>query len=258
LYQVIILLEKCIYPRKPLVLTAISHKVVDDLSRFYAPEHPVPVIYYGLDVQRFNPARCQWLRPSVRQELNLPHDAFVILLIGNDWKKKGLPSLIKAMGQIQQSNLRLLVVGRDQMTPYRTLIEHYHVQDQVHFLPPRRDVEWYYAAADVYAGPSLEDAFALPPAEAMACGVPAIVSSQAGVSEIVTHGVDAFVLHEPTDASELAGYIKQLYEDPSLRTRMGEQASITTLQYTWKRNAAMLHMLFQEVMLRKRKAQAHD
>jgi UDP-glucose:(heptosyl)LPS alpha-1,3-glucosyltransferase len=239
-------------------LTAISHKVVDDLSRFYDPKQSVPVIYYGFDVQRFNPDRCKRLRPSARHELGLPNDAFVILLIGNDWKKKGLPSLIKAMGQIQQSNLRLLVVGRDQTTPYQALIEHYHLQDQVSFLPPRRDVEWYYAATDVYVGPSLEDAFALPPAEAMACGVPAIVSSQAGVSEIVTHGVDAFVLREPTDASELAGYIKQLCGDSSLHERMGKQASLTTLKYTWKRNAAMLHMLFQETMLRKhKKGKAH-
>ena len=57
-------------------------------------------------------------------------------------------------------------------------------------LPPRKDVEFYYAAADVYAGPSLQDSYAMPPAEAMACGLPVIVSASAGVSEIVTSGKD--------------------------------------------------------------------
>ena len=49
-------------------------------------------------------------------------------------------------------------------------------------------------AADAYVGPSLEDAFALPPAEAMACGLPVIVSNQAGACEIITDGVDGIVL----------------------------------------------------------------
>ena len=57
------------------------------------------------------------------------------------------------------------------------------------FVPPRNDIEFYYAAADAYVGPSLEDTFAQPPAEAMACGLPVIVSSANGTSEIVTDGV---------------------------------------------------------------------
>ena len=51
---------------------------------------------------------------------------------------------------------------------------------RVLFPPPRHDVEFYYAAADAYVGPSLHDSFALPPIEAMACGLPAIVSDQVG------------------------------------------------------------------------------
>jgi len=49
-----------------------------------------------------------------------------------------------------------------------------YLEGRVLFLPQRPDVEWYYAAADAYIGPSLEDSFALPPLEAMACGLSVI------------------------------------------------------------------------------------
>ena len=68
---------------------------------------------------------------------------------------------------------------------------------RVHFLPPRQDVEFYYAAADAYVGPSLEDTFALPPQEAMACGMPVIVSAENGTSEIITDGKDGLILGIP-------------------------------------------------------------
>ena len=87
----------------------------------------------------------------------------------------------------------------------------------VHILPPRKDVEFYYAAADAYVGPSLEDTFALPAAEAMACGLPVIISARAGASDIVHDGVDALVLNDPKDAAALATMIRRLYTDEPFR-----------------------------------------
>jgi UDP-glucose:(heptosyl)LPS alpha-1,3-glucosyltransferase len=110
----------------------------------------------------------------------------------------------------------------------------------VFFLPPRADVQFYYAAADAYVGPSIEDAFALPPAEAMACGLPVIVSRQAGVSEWVTPGVDGLILEDPKDADELSKLIRSLVNDPLLCLRLGENAATTARQYTWARNAAAI------------------
>ena len=101
-------------------------------------------------------------------------------------------------------------------------------------------------------GPSLEDAFALPPAEAMACGLPVIVSRQAGVSEIVSDGVDGLILRDPRDAKELAGLIRGLVEDADLRHRLGEQAVHTAQKYTWERNAAETAAFLENAMRRRR------
>ena len=128
------------------------------------------------------------------------------------------------------------------------------LRETVHILPPRKDVEFYYAAADAYVGPSLEDTFALPAAEAMACGLPVIISARAGASDIVHDGVDALVLNDPKDAGALATMIRRLYTDEPFRDRLGEEAAKTARQYTWERNGREFTAILEEVLLRKRKS----
>ncbi|MGA9631371.1 MAG: glycosyltransferase family 4 protein, partial [Candidatus Acidiferrales bacterium] len=134
------------------------------------------------------------------------------------------------------------------VAPYRAL------RERVHILPPRKDVEFYYAAADAYVGPSLEDTFALPAAEAMACGLPVIISARAGASDIVHDGIDALVLNDPKNVAALATMIQRLYTDRPFSERLGEEAAKTARQYTWERNGRELMAIFEEVLLRKRKS----
>ena len=95
-------------------------------------------------------------------------------------------------------------------------------------------METYYAAADAYVGPSLDDAFALPPSEAMACGLPVITSRQNGGSEIITHGCDGLVLESPTDSQGLADMMRMLLNDTALCNRLGAVAVETARRYTWE------------------------
>ena len=116
---------------------------------------------------------------------------------------------------------------------------------QITFLPLRRDVEYYYSAADAYVGPSLQETFGLPPAEAMACGLPVITTRMAGVSEIIQHGVDGLVLENPTDAATLSAWLSRLKKDVDWRNRMGEAAVVAVAQFTWERNAALIRQLIE-------------
>jgi glycosyltransferase involved in cell wall biosynthesis len=247
-YRLIMALEHRVYPRKHLALAAVSQKTARELGRFYGRDGDVSVIYHAVDLERFSSRVRQRLRSQARRELGLPEEAFGLLLIGNDWKNKGLPCLLDAGGQLQDSRLWVLVAGRDDRTPFEARVRSCGLEGQVRFLPLRPDVEFYYAAADAYVGPSLEDAFALPPAEAMACGLPVIVSNQAGVCEIITDGVDGLVLKDPRDARELAGLIRRVLQDVGLRHRLGERAVQSVRLYTWDRNAAETAAFLQKAM----------
>jgi glycosyltransferase involved in cell wall biosynthesis len=112
-------------------------------------------------------------------------------------------------------------------------------------------VQWYYAAADIYVGPSLEDTFAQPPTEAMGCGLPVITTATNGTAEIMTDGVDGLVLQDPNDVGGLAAQIRWLYDNPELRDRMAAQAAVTASQYTWDRNGVEMRAIFSEKLNRK-------
>jgi glycosyltransferase involved in cell wall biosynthesis len=114
----------------------------------------------------------------------------------------------------------------------------------------------FYAAADAYVGPSLEDAYGLPILEAMACGLPVIASSRAGASEIIRNGEDGFVLRDPEDSRELAALLRTIYSDVSLRAKIAEEAARTAAEHTWNRNAAATWEFLTAALARKRQGHA--
>jgi UDP-glucose:(heptosyl)LPS alpha-1,3-glucosyltransferase len=250
-YRLIVSLERRTYTRPDITLIVTAQRTAAALEEHYGRRGHWPVVYTGLDHECFNPARRRALRERAREELRLREEEFTLLLIGNDWRNKGVPVLLEALERLRELPVSLAVVSREDPADAWRLITSKGLEDRVRFLTPRKDVEFYYAAADAYVGASLEDAFALPPAEAMACGLPVIVSASAGASEIVTNGEDGLILKDPTDFSALAAMIRRLYEDRGLRDAMGARAAETTRQYTWERNGRELAAIFEEILRRK-------
>jgi UDP-glucose:(heptosyl)LPS alpha-1,3-glucosyltransferase len=128
------------------------------------------------------------------------------------------------------------------------------VLERVEFCAPVADVRSLYAAADVLVAPSLEDSFNLPVLEAMACGLPVIVSPKAGVSEWLAHGFDALLLKDPENASELAEAIRALVGGAQLRRTLAENALATARQFSWDEHVAGLRQLMEKVAAGKKAA----
>jgi len=91
----------------------------------------------------------------------------------------------------------------------------------------------------------------LPSEKAMACGLPVIVSSTNGTSEIITNKEDGLILADPTDASPLSVMVQRLYEDSEFRVRLGANAAETARRYTWEQNGREVTGIFREVIRRK-------
>src|SRR5262249_10118522 len=106
---------------------------------------------------------------------------------------------------------RLVVAGEGRATAHPRVL----------MLGRRSDVSHLYAAADAFLFPTLYDPFPNVVFEAMASGIPAIVSRVAGGSELI--GEDSVVVENPMDIDQLAAAVKKL-EDPAVRRPMGEAA----------------------------------
>jgi glycosyltransferase involved in cell wall biosynthesis len=236
-YRLIMGLENRIYRNSRIGLAAVSQLTARELTAHFARQD-VSVIPNAVDLARFSLPERLRRRELSRRLLQIPEDDFVLLLVGNDWKKKGLTPVLHAMAAMQNLPLRLLVVGRDDRAPFLQQIQDLHLGGRVVFLQPSSDIMQFYAAADIYAGPSLHDSFALPPIEAMACGLPVITSVTNGGSQIITEGLDGFVLSDAQDSVALSRLISRLFEQPALRRSVGENAARTAQSYSWERNAA--------------------
>jgi glycosyltransferase involved in cell wall biosynthesis len=145
----------------------------------------------------------------------------------------------------------LLVVGADDANDYREYAARLSILEKCSWEQPRGEVLDFYAAADAYISPSLEDSFGLPVAEAMACGLPVVTSVDAGVAELIHDGIDGFVLRDPSDAQRLAELIERLHGDRELRVRVGESAARTVAEWTWDRHAAAVWDLVKEAGARR-------
>jgi UDP-glucose:(heptosyl)LPS alpha-1,3-glucosyltransferase len=250
-YATLCKLEQKIYGDPRVTLAAVSKHTAEQLKRYFGRDD-VAVIPNGVDVEHFSPASIASLRDAARKQRRCSPERTVLLLIGNDWRNKGLGMLLAAMANCKDLPLRLLVVGQDEQTPFRAQAAAAGVLERVEFCPPVADVRPLYAAADILVAPSLEDSFNLPVLEAMACGLPVIVSPKAGVSEWLAHGFNALLLKDPENASEFTEAIRSLSSGPQLRRTLAENAVATARKFSWDEHAAELRQLMEKAAAKKR------
>jgi len=236
-YRLIMALERRIYTDPRVRLAAVSKLVSAQLEKHFGRTDSV-VIPNAVETTIFN-SEARLARRSVsRQSLELHDSEFVVLLIGNDWKNKGLDQLLRALAIVEIS-IQLLVVGKDDPGLYRPALRELRLDGRVRFLAPAADVLSFYAAADAYVAPSLEDAFGLPILEAMACGLPVIASVQAGASENVVDGTTGYILRDPMNHAELADHIRRLASDKSAAQKIGAAAAqFVKSSVSWDHNVS--------------------
>jgi glycosyltransferase involved in cell wall biosynthesis len=247
-YKLVMFLERKIYSDPGVRLVAVSSLVAAQLKSHFQRED-VTVIPNAVDALRFTAEARIARRNTSRQSLSYGENDFVLLLIGNDWKKKGLDTLLKAIALLKDLPLYMLVVGSDEPGFYRPLIDQLALQDRVRFEKPSMDVLSFYAAADLYVGPSLEDSFGLPILEAMACGLPVIASANAGASEMIREGETGFILRDPQDQLELASLIRRTQAEDTLRLSIGAAASRYVMtNCSWDENAEKTRQLLESTL----------
>jgi glycosyltransferase involved in cell wall biosynthesis len=184
-----------------------------------------------------------------RASLGLPGEGFCILLVGNDFRKKGLPALLTALRKMPE-NCFVVVVGNPAQTVYvEPDIARLNLRDRVFFLGAMASVQPAYQAADCLAHPTLEDTFAMVVLEAMACGLPVVVSSAryCGISELLTDGDNAMLLVNPLDSNDLAGLLKQVCVDADLRIKLAAGAVAFAANHLWSQQAQRLDAIYQSV-----------
>ncbi len=220
--------------RKADKIIAVSHTVKNDILRkFSINPDKIVVINHGLANIFWENLSVQKLS-EVRQKYHLPER--FILFVGNIEPKKNIPRLIDAYRNLHKHNdiPHVLVIAGQFAWKYQHVLQKTIKQTigKILFLGyiHQSDLPAIYTLADLFVFPSLYEGFGLPPLEAMACGVPTMVSNVGALPEI-TNGNSLVVDPLSTDAIEIAMY--KLIHDQTLREQLITKGRHHALKFKW-------------------------
>lgn len=229
-------------PRKAVVVTSPTLKAL--VNQTY-PSSLVSLISPGVNLPE-----AAMDRQAARASLALPMRGFLLAFVANDYQKKGLITVLEALKSLPVE-VELAVVGNpSQAEKFQRRAELMGLTGRVHFLGQLREVSPLYRAADVLVHPTLEDTFAMVVLEAMAHGLPVVVSSEryCGISGLLSHGVNAMILSSPTDATQLSAVLARLLDDAPVRAALSVQAREFAQQRVWPSIAAEQERMYFELL----------
>ena len=219
-------------PRKLVVManSKWTHEIAEQSA--ITSKAVLKTVKYGFPTHVYKP-RDQKLS---RELLGLPADAFIVLFasVNVAEERKGLRHLFEALNRLQLKNLVPVCIGHahDHADLYPGTIAMGYVDD------PRRSA-LIYSAADIFVGPSLQEAFGQVFIEAAACGTPSIAYPVGGVEDAMEHGVTG-CLASMVHPTALADEILKLYTDGEYRRQLGAWARIE-VENEWSYRSAYHH-----------------
>lgn len=209
-----------LHPRVDRIV-CVANAVRDDLRRvLWRPEKAV-TIYKGHDIRWY-----AGVTAVDRNRLGVPPGHCLVVCVANNRPRKGVPVLLDAVERLPAGlPLRLLLIGGGMDSPaMRARIAGRPLEKRVGLLGHRDDVLGIVAAADIAVLPSLRrEGLPKTVIEAMALGVPPIVTRSGGSAELVDEGRSGLVV-PPGDAPALATAIERLAREPEARRQMGAAA----------------------------------
>ena len=182
----------------------------------------VRVVHNGVDVARLRQHRP---RAEVRGELGLASATQVVGLVARlDHWGKGHRKFLTALANLKDCYPveALIIGGGRREAEVKQLAGEMGLAGRVHFLGQRPDIPDLLAALDIFVLPSHSEGVSLALLEAMAAGLPVIVSAVGGLPEVVTDGVNGLLI-PPKEPEALAGALARLLDDPALAKKLGER-----------------------------------
>jgi glycosyltransferase involved in cell wall biosynthesis len=202
-------------------LIAVSEGLKRELLLYSVPESKISHFYLGINLSRYRQGNTS---SDLSAELSIPPGRRLIACISQARPEKGLEYLLQAMSSVcyRHPEAHLLIVGGGPLTGYlRDLGEKLGVADKVTFCGVRNDVERILSACEFSVLPSLTEGLGLVILESCACGKPVIASKVGGIPEIITEGVNGFLI-QPRDVQAFAETMTLLLSDRDLLLRMGQ------------------------------------
>lgn len=239
-----------LYPFLTPAIKAIWHGAVTvvakcpeeaDLIHAVDKRVPVTLIPNGVDPLSF--------RQNTRPQRNGP---LRLLCVARLIERKGQQHLIESVHWLSQAgvDVRLDLIGTGDALPvYQEKVEQLGLEDKVRFhgYVPRQLIADHYASADVFVLASFNEGMSVATLEAMAAGLPLVVTRTGGTADLVVEGVNGLTF-EWGDIYSLSSHLLALANDRVLARRMGAASRHRAGLFTWEAAAERYSGLFSNIV----------
>lgn len=211
--------------------------------------------YFGANPRKISVVHLGVSRDSAVAAKEGPMDSPYILFVGSLEPHKNVRRLVEAFalfrapGDEVAQDYRLIVVGgsgRDYEQVVAEISRH-GLENAVHITGhvTKERLEQLYRHASIFAFPSLNEGFGLPPLEAMARGVPVVAAAAGSLPEVLD---DAALYCDPFDPEDIARALSKIASDKLLRVRLSEAGSRRAEQFTWEKTTLATLEVYREVL----------
>lgn len=232
-----------------LVLTPQMARSYSDLYSLEPAR--ITVLPNAVDISQFNEPGSQRIGGSIREELGLPDETKLVLMIGRLEPEKDWWTFLRVAEQVEQRvsfRTAFLVVGSGSEDSLLRRHARSHGLDSVLFLGHRTDVPTLLREADVFLFTSRYEAFGIVVVEAMAAGCPVVAARTAGPQSIITHASDG-LLADVGDVQALADHTTRILRDDELCQHLARRARQTVAeQYSLDAVSARMAGIYGEVL----------
>jgi glycosyltransferase involved in cell wall biosynthesis len=234
---------------------AISEFMRGRMLELGIPDRRITTVYLGLDAQAYR-ARVRRSPSEVRQELGVPADRVLVVMVGNLKFWKGQHVVLEALAGLPgdlKGRLTVLFVGatapmgESYAESLRDTVRREGLEDVARFVGSRQDVPDLVNAADICLHASvMPEPFGLVVLEAMALGRPMIAARIGGPAEILTP--ESGLVFDPAQPAELTAALSRLATDRLLRERIGQAALRRVEEFSLERNVAGTVQVYRELL----------
>ena len=201
-------------------LITINHEDYERAKKFRLKDHGK--VYYvpgvGIDISQYRFDR--QIRLEKRRELGLANEDIALISMGDLIERKNYPMAIRAIAQVGKSNLHYFICGQGpDQEKLVSLADELGIKEQVHFLGYRTDIKELLQATDIFLFTTLQEGLARSLMEAMASGLPCIVSRIRGNTDLLNDSNGGIL------CDSLEEYVKAIHKitkDPLLRKQMSD------------------------------------
>jgi UDP-glucose:(heptosyl)LPS alpha-1,3-glucosyltransferase len=210
-YKIFQSMEEAVFaPDKNVELLFISEIQMENFKEIY--KTPDPLFHSlppGVDRSRIRPDNADQIKAKVRQDLSpifsLAKDSKLLLMIGTGYKRKGVDRSMQALASLPESIRRktfLIVAGEDNLKKYYKLAKKLGIEQQVYLPGARDDITELLLASDIFLHPARHENTGTVLLEAIAAGIPQIISGVCGYAFHIQKAKAGMVLSEPYQQTE--------------------------------------------------------